>query len=60
MQAAVLKGPIAVSIDASSLYFGTYQSGVLYNSTLCGTDLDHAVTIVGYSSKDVAVPYWIV
>jgi C1A family cysteine protease len=26
----------------------------------CGEYVDHYVTIVGYSSKDVPEPYWIV
>ena len=60
MQAAVMKGPIAVSIDADSMYFNTYQSGILTDYAACGTALDHAVTVVGFSSVDVETPYWIV
>lgn len=35
-----------------------YNSGIL-SSPDCGTDLDHAVTIVGYG-KEGDTPYWIV
>lgn len=37
-----------------------YQSGILTNATECGTYIDHAVTVVGYSSLDEPIPYWIV
>ena len=30
------------------------------NATACGTTLDHAIAIVGFSSKDQDTPYWIV
>ena len=53
MQAAVLKGPISVSIEADTTYFYSYQSGILNDTVACGTNLDHAVVIVGYSSHDV-------
>ena len=45
-------GPVAVSIDASSTMFGAYQSGVITDAFECGTDLDHAVTAVGYSVNE--------
>jgi len=48
-----------VSIDAESDYFESYTSGILTNSTACSTDLDHAVTVVGYNT-DGPIPYWIV
>lgn len=60
MQAGVMKGPIAVSIDAESTYFQLYSSGILTNATKCGTDLDHAVTVVGYDNHNEDTPYWIV
>jgi KDEL-tailed cysteine endopeptidase len=58
---AVAKQPVAVAIDANPLQF--YDSGVL--SDPCGTDLDHGVLVVGYStdSSDPTNPdknYWIV
>jgi hypothetical protein len=55
-----MKGPVSVAIDASSDYFQLYQSGILTNASACGQELNHAVTVVGYSSRDVETPYWIV
>jgi len=36
--------------------FQHYSRGVL-NSTSCGTDLDHCVTLTGYNST-AATPFW--
>ena len=59
MTAAVNLGPIAVAIDASSIEFQSYTGGIITNSTACGTDLNHAVTIVGYNGLNNP-PYFIV
>lgn len=59
MQAALNLGPIAVGIDASSPYFQQYVSGVLTDAVSCGTNLDHAVTVVGYNGQSDP-PYFIV
>lgn len=59
MQAAVNLGPIAVAIDASSTVFQSYTSGVITDAVACGTDLDHAVTVVGYNGQSNP-PYFIV
>eukprot|EP01060_Flectonema_neradi_P003173 TRINITY_DN12026_c1_g1_i1.p1 TRINITY_DN12026_c1_g1~~TRINITY_DN12026_c1_g1_i1.p1 ORF type:complete len:358 (+),score=99.66 TRINITY_DN12026_c1_g1_i1:47-1120(+) len=50
-------GPIAISLDAGSLGWQTYRSGVLTKD--CGSDIDHAVQLVGYGT-DNGVDYWIV
>ena len=62
LQSAVANvGPISVAIDASSILFQFYSSGV-YSDPFCKngeSDLDHGVTAVGYgtlSGKD----YWLV
>jgi C1A family cysteine protease len=39
--------------------FMLYQSGVMTNVAGCGTNLDHAVTVVGYNTSG-PVPYYIV
>jgi cathepsin L len=51
--------PVSVCIDASHNSFQLYSSGV-YNEPQCSSsDLDHAVTLVGYG-VDGSTPYWIV
>ena len=58
LAAAVSKQPVAVAIEADTRYFQSYSGGIL-DSTSCGTNLDHAVEIVGYGSQN-GVDYWIV
>ena len=48
LKAAIDKGPVAVAVEADKAAFQHYRSGIL-NSPLCGTNLDHAITAVGYS-----------
>ena len=61
MQAAVELGPVTVAIDAGSIGFQHYKRGVFNHAQRCGTDLNHAVTIVGYSNLNSdSEPYWIV
>jgi len=50
LKAAVDKQPTCVSVDASSYAFSSYTKGIM-NSKKCGTDLDHAVTAVGYGKE---------
>jgi len=47
LMAAVEAQPTCVSVDAAGAAFQSYKGGIL-SSTTCGTDLDHAVTAVGY------------
>jgi len=58
LAAAVANHPVSVAIEADSIVFQFYSSGVL-DSTACGTDLDHGVTAVGYDAT-ATKPYWIV
>ena len=61
MQAAVDMGPISVALDAGHIIFKLYRKGVLDHQDLCGTELNHAVTLVGYQNTgDEEKPYWIV
>lgn len=61
MQAAVELGPVTVAIDAGSIVFQHYKRGIFDHAERCGTELNHAVTVVGYSNMDSdSTPYWIV
>ena len=55
-------GPVAVSIDASSLAFQLYNGNHIISNEHenCGDELNHAVTVVGYNAEDPEQPYWIV
>lgn len=52
---AVYKQPISVAIEADQNIFQSYSSGVL--TATCGTNLDHAVVLVGYGTLN-GQPYW--
>eukprot|EP00249_Psilotum_nudum_P025736 c30576_g1_i1 orf=147-1082(+) len=54
---SVTQQPVSVAIQASCPQFQFYAGGILNDS--CGTDLDHAVTIVGYGGSK-GKQYWIV
>ncbi|GAB2234263.1 hypothetical protein Drorol1_Dr00003509 [Drosera rotundifolia] len=58
LQQAVASQPVSVAIDASGSDFQQYSGGVFTGS--CGTDLDHAVTVVGYGTSDDGTDYWLV
>merc|ERR1712046_486761 len=48
-KAAIAQQPISVSIEADKMVFQLYSSGV-FDSASCGTNIDHAVALVGYGS----------
>jgi len=50
LKAAIAQGPTSVTIEADKLVFQMYRGGI-FDSSKCGTDLDHAVTAVGYGSE---------
>ena len=58
LELAVARQPVAVAIDSSSVNFQFYKGGVY--SGPCGTNLDHAVTLIGYGADDKGRKYWIV
>lgn len=55
-------GPVAVGIDASSIWFQFYRRGVYYNKHCKNkpNELDHGVLVVGYGTDPKKGDYWIV
>jgi C1A family cysteine protease len=51
LKAAIAKQPTCVSVDAEDSQFMYYTGGIL-DTTTCGTDLDHAITAVGYGTDN--------
>merc|ERR1712157_540737 len=48
LQSALQHGPVSVAIEADQMSFQGYSGGVITSG--CGTQLDHGVTAVGYTS----------
>lgn len=58
LKAAIDVQPTCVSVEADTAVFQSYTGGIL-DSTRCGTNLDHAITAVGYGTEN-GVDYAIV
>jgi KDEL-tailed cysteine endopeptidase len=58
LMAAIEKGPVSVTVEADTYAFQGYKSGIM-NDPGCGTQLDHAITAVGYGTLN-GVAYYIV
>lgn len=58
LKAAVAQQPVSIAIEADTVYFQSYKSGVL-DSVKCGQNLDHGVLIVGYGEEN-GLKYWLV
>ena len=58
LKSAVSMQPVSVAIQADTVLFQHYSSGIITDAK-CGTDLDHAVLIVGYGTED-GTDYWLV
>lgn len=58
LKIAVSQQPVVVAIEADTRIFQSYSSGVI-DSVSCGTNLDHAVEIVGYGEEN-GKKYWTV
>ena len=59
---AVSQQPLSIQIEASSILFQFYESGVISNKGIspkfrCGLNLDHAVLLVGYGTQK-GIDYW--
>jgi KDEL-tailed cysteine endopeptidase len=55
-KAALATQVLSVSIEADRAVFQQYSTGI-FDSTKCGTNLDHAVALVGYGTSPQ--PYYI-
>ncbi|XP_021288317.1 zingipain-1-like [Herrania umbratica] len=55
---AVSNQPVTISIEASGMDFKFYKSGIFTGD--CGTNLHHAVTIVGFGTSEDGIDYWLV
>jgi C1A family cysteine protease len=56
---AVVAAPTSICIEADQPVFQLYTGGVI-TSNSCGTQLDHAVLVVGYNTEAKGGDYWIV
>ena len=59
LKKALLMNSISVAIEADSIYFQHYKSGVIDTYEKCGTNINHGVLLVGYGVED-DIPYWLV
>lgn len=59
MMTAISQNVVTVAVDASTVYFQQYTSGIL-DTTACGTNLDHAIAAVGYGTSSDGTPYYLV
>ena len=57
-RALVNHGPLSVGMDASSVRFQMYRSGVYSDPECSNTELDHGVLLVGYGVSVDGVKYW--
>jgi C1A family cysteine protease len=57
MKAALQSGVLSVSLEADQRVFQNYSTGI-FDSTSCGTSLDHATAVVGWGTQS-GVEYWI-
>merc|ERR1719181_1638477 len=51
IKAKLAEQPLSVALDAGSAAFQWYKSGVVKQSDNCGTSLNHAVVMVGYTDS---------
>ncbi|XP_042006198.1 zingipain-2-like isoform X1 [Salvia splendens] len=55
---AVANQPVSVVIDAGGAGFQFHRSGVFTGE--CGTQMNHAVAVVGYGESSDGIKYWLV
>jgi len=52
MKTVVQAQPVSIALDAGQAAFQYYRSGVVQMADNCGTSLNHAVVVVGYSDGE--------
>ena len=52
LMAALNIQPVSIAIEADTKSFQLYKSGIYSDYEGCGTNLDHAVVLVGYQTSD--------
>ncbi|XP_047093410.1 zingipain-2-like [Lolium rigidum] len=55
---AVANQPVSVGIDGKGQSFHLYSSGIMTGDA-CGTEMNHAVTVVGYGVEQDGTSYWL-
>ncbi|XP_009352795.2 zingipain-2-like [Pyrus x bretschneideri] len=55
---AVSMQPVSVAINTSPAF--QYYKGGVFTGDDCGTELNHAVTIIGYGTAEDGTPYWLI
>ncbi|KAJ4702622.1 Cysteine Protease [Melia azedarach] len=50
--------PVSVCIEGGGQDFQNYRSGVFNGQ--CGTQCDHAVTLIGYGTSEDGMKYWLI
>lgn len=58
MQSALEFAPLSAAVEASSLNFQLYSSGI-FSDTGCGDYLDHSLNVVGWGTEG-STSYWLV
>jgi cathepsin L len=59
IRALAMKGPLAISVDASE--WGSYKKGVFNGCNTKNPDINHGVLLVGYGEdEETKEPYWLI
>uniref|UniRef100_A0A8R7U2Q0 Uncharacterized protein n=1 Tax=Triticum urartu TaxID=4572 RepID=A0A8R7U2Q0_TRIUA len=59
LAAAVANQPVSVGIDGKQPSFQMYNGGIMTGDA-CGTEINHAVTLVGYGVEQDGTSYWLI
>ncbi|KAK9220730.1 hypothetical protein WN944_009153 [Citrus x changshan-huyou] len=55
---AVSMQPVSINIEGTGPDFKNYKGGIF--NGVCGTQLDHAVTIIGFGTTEDGTKYWLI